>query len=591
MNQRELEKAIETELESWPDATVSFTAGGAHPKAKVMFGGKMLNVPYPGTPGDSFRGVHNTLSDIRRALKKLGAVRAKPEPSKEEDEAPYRKPNEGRAKRPDPVKGEKAEPQPDLADQLESAGLEAVAAADDLYDAGAELIDRANAARVSAKIDAKAKELTDIVAASKGETIIVDAMERGRQAHAIIAGELDPSEPGLDGDAIRAAFQARVEGIVDGIYFGLPDDVYHAVRRLSSSGLQKMCVSPANFWRGSWLDPNRPDPEEEETIWRILGRAYHTARLEPHLFDALYVRELEKSEMPKGTLFTGDEMGKALEEMGLKKSGSVAEKAERLADSGFPMEKLWHCAKARWEEERRGRTPLPAKYFDQMHTDMELIQRNSQIAPLLTGGEAEVSVFWTDEYGIKMKCRIDYLNRDWWADFKTYDNSRGKVLRQALSDAMRYNRYYVQAVTYRDGVEAIRLGNLPIIEAQTDDQRALIAYLQMKPGELRCWYIFQEKGGVPNLLAREFPFYMVPYTTLFNEAVTDDMGRRAAARDATSQRTQLHMRGQTEALEAKKQFVLHSEVYKPGEPWSPIDAIGTFDDADFHPYWLAGDMA
>src|SRR3546814_13994804 len=84
------------------------------------------------------------------------------------------------------------------------------------------------------------------------------------------------------------AFEERVAAIVDGIYFGLPADVYHAVERLSSSGIQKICVSPATFWRGSWFDPDRPEPDADETIWQILGRAYHTARLEPHLFESLY---------------------------------------------------------------------------------------------------------------------------------------------------------------------------------------------------------------------------------------------------------------------------------------------------------------
>ena len=190
-----------------------------------------------------------------------------------------------------------------------------------------------------------------------------------------------------------------------------------------------------------------------------------------------------------------------------------------------------------------------------------------------------------------MKARVDYLTRDWWADFKTFDNSRGKNLNQALSDAVRYNRYYVQAPVYREAVEAVRLGGLPIIEAQTDDQRSLIAHLQIKPGELRCWYIFQEKGGIPNLLAREFPFYSVPWTTIFNEVITDDETRRAAVREATKQRTDLFRRGEIDVLNAKKLFALYSEVYKPGEPWFPIDAVGVFSDEDFHPYWLAGDQA
>lgn len=548
MNRRDYEKAIEREIEEWPGVTVEFADGGKHPKAKLSFGGKMLSQTYSGTPSDGAFGVHQMLGDMRRAMKKLGAERTKPEPSKDEDEAPYRKPNDGAAKRPNPVKGEPAKPAADVPEQMVAAG-----------------------------------------AATPAQAEAAKATRKAPPAQ-IVASEGEPGDQ-EDEDAIRAAFEARVASITDGIYFGLPADVYHAVPRLSSSGIQKICVSPATFWRGSWLDPERPDFDEEETIWQLLGRAYHTARLEPHLFESTYARELDKAEAPKGTLFTGVEMGKKLEEFGLPKSGKVEEQAERLADAGFPSSQLWPLIKKAWEEERNGRTPLPAKHYDQMITDRDRISLNGQIAPLLTGGEAEVSIFWTDEHGLPMKARVDYLTRDWWADFKTFDNSRGKNLNQALVDAVRFNRYYIQAPVYREAIEAIRLGNLQIVEAQTDDQRALVAALAMKPGELRCWYIFQEKGGIPNLLAREFPFYAVPYTTIFQaEAFAKDEERKQAVLDGQRHRTNLFVKGAGEVLQAKKMFVLYSEVYRPGEPWFPIEAVGAFSDEDFHPYWLEGSL-
>lgn len=548
MNQRDYEKAIEREVEEWPGVTVEFTAGGKHPKAKYSFEGKMLSHPYPSTPSDAAFGIHRMLGDHRRVMKKLGATRAKPEPSKEEDEAPYRPKNDGREKRPDPVQREPVEPKPDVADQLVANGA-----------ATADQAEQARASRAS------------VQAAGSAETY-----ER-RETVEDAAAQL------------RAEFEARVGGIVDGIYFDLPADVYHAVPRLSSSGIQKICVSPATFWRGSWLDPDRPDLDEDETIWQVLGRAYHTARLEPHLFEQLYCRECVKEDAPKGTLFTATDMGKKLEEFGLKKSGSVLEQAERLAEAGFPSSQLWPLIKAQWEQERGTRTPLPAKHYDQMLTDRDRISANSQIAPLLSGGEAEVSVFWTDQHGVQMKARIDYLTRDHWADFKTFDNSRGKHLNQALADAVRYNRYYVQAAVYREAVEQVRVGNLPVIEANTDDQRSLIAALQLTRAELRCWYIFQEKNGIPNLLAREFPFYAVPYTTILNDAgATED--RIAVAHEATRHKTDLFRKGEGEVLQAKKLFVLYSEVYSDGTPWFPIEAVGAFSDDDFHPYWLSGMM-
>lgn len=547
MKNKDYEDAIEREVAEWPGVTVEFVAGAKHPKAKFTYEGKMLSHGYASTPGDSSFGVHQMLGDMRRVMRKLGATRTKPEPTKDEDEAPYRKKVEQPAKA-DKVARSAAPStpaKPTVAEQLGGA-----------------------AGKIAAGLeDAAAFASGD---ASKG---VVHHVETGDDAAA----------------QLRAEFEARVAGIVDGIYFDLPADVYHAVPRLSSSGIQKICVSPATFWRGSWLDPERPDPDEDETIWQLLGRAYHVARLEPHLFEAIYCRDLSKDDAPKGTLFTATDMGKQLEEYGLKKSGSVLEQAERLADAGFPSSQLWPLIKAQWEQERGQRIALPAKHYDQMLTDRDRISQNSEIAPLLAGGEAEVSVFWTDEHGVKMKARLDYLTRDWWDDFKTFDNSRGKHLNQALSDAVRYNRYYVQAAVYREAVEQIRMGALQVIESSTDDQLALVAALQIKPDELRCWYIFQEKNGIPNLLAREFPFYAVPYTTILNDAGAAE-DRIAIAHEANRNRTALFRKGEGEVLQAKKMFVLYSEVYKPGEPWFPLEAVGAFSDDDFHPYWLDGLM-
>lgn len=559
---KELEEAITKEVDGfWPEATVTFADGGKHPKAKLAFGGKLMAVPFSGTSG-STRIVAHTLADIRRALRKLGATRSKPDPTPDEDEAPYRKKVEQPAKADKVARAsEPAKAKPSMADQLGPAASKIAAGLED--------------ATAFAKGD-ESKGVAHHHSIDNPPTIREAAM-----------AEAEVREGHGAAEQLRAAFEQRVAGITDGIYFDLPADVYHAVERLSSTGIQRVCVSPATFWRGSWLDPDRPDPDEDETIWQLLGRAYHVARLEPHLFEALYCRDLDKADAPKGTLFTATDMGKQLEEYGLKKSGSVLEQAERLADAGFPSSQLWPLIKAKWEEDRGARTALPAKHYDQMLTDRDRIQANSQIGPLLAGGEAEVSVFWTDEYGVKMKARIDYLTRDHWVDFKTFDNSRGKHLNQALADAVRYNRYYVQASVYREAVEQIRVGNLPVIEASTDDQRSLIAALQITPAELRCWYIFQEKNGVPNLLAREFPFYAVPYTTILNDAgATPD--QIAVAHEANRHRTDLFRKGEGEVLQAKKLFVLYSEVYQPGEPWFPLEAIGAFSDDDFHPYWLSG---
>lgn len=553
MTKKDYEDAIRKEVEQWPGVQVEFAnpTGKGHPKAKLTFtpeGGEPLTMsrPYAGTPSDATFGVHQMLGDMRRVMKQLGAERAKPAPSKDEDEAPYRKPNDGAAKRDTLAHVEKAAPKPDVVDQLVSAG-----------------------AITEAEGEAARK-------APRQEVFVVGSLD--------VEGDQAPTRQSRD--EVLAEAMARVEAIVDGVYFDLPDEIYHAVPRLSASGLQKLCVSPATFWRGSWLDPDRPPLDEEQTEAQLLGKAYHKARLEPDLFESTYVRKLDKTEFPDA-LFTADQMKAVCEDIGLTKSGTKDVLADRLVDHGYDERPIWTVMERAWEEARNGRIALDAKHFDQMMRDMENVRENGEVAELLVGGFAEVSIFYTDQHGIKMKSRVDYLALTHWADFKTFENSRAKELDQCLADAMRYNRYYVQAVAYRDAIEAVRVGGLDIIGDATDAQREFIAKLRLNPNELDCHYIFQEKKGVPNLLAYEFPFYMVPYSTILNEIGAPE-DRVARMRELTRNRTRLFMKGAHEIVEAKKQFVLYSQVYPAGTPWFPLKSRRQFTDEMFHPYWLEG---
>lgn len=382
--------------------------------------------------------------------------------------------------------------------------------------------------------------------------------------------------------------EAAASQIVDGIYFALDDRIYHTVARLSCSGIQKLLVSPATFWRGSWLDPDRPELDEEATKAQTLGKAYHCARLEPDQFEQRYVRELAKNEFPAGTLFTGTDMGKALEERGLKKTGTVLEQARRLSEEGgFAETHLWHIALDQWEKQRAGRIPIGASYFDDLVRDQQRLLASKEIAPLFEGGESEVSIFWTDEYGIQMKARLDRLTADRILDLKTYDNSRGKQVDKAINDAIQYNRYYVQPPIYMDAVEAVRDGKAAIQGDATEAQHRLVAEIRLRPAP-HFWFIFQEKGGVPNLFARRFKFYELDAWRQSEVDALVEEGRKAEVEQALGRKTMIYQRALADIYQAKQTFMAYSQIYDPGRPWAPVHAIGTVDDADFSEWWLEG---
>lgn len=558
MNRRDLEKAIENEVTRWPGVTLEFVEGGKHPKVKLTFDGMMLSRPYAGTPGDA-DSVHITLGQIRRTMKQLGAVRDKPEPTAEEDDAPYRKPNDGADKRELPRASEPAEPQPDVADQLVAVGVASPEQREAVQ------------AKGSTETYAKAREIVNVQGDDEDDTLF----ERMTKL---------------------AEFEAIVNSIVDGIYFDLPDDIYHAVRALGGSSLGKLLISAGDFWEGSWLDPRRPELDEEQTAAQLLGKAYHCARLEPEAFEIRFCRKPDRADYPAKGLLTSDEKVKAaLKEMGHQQtfSGeSTFERAVRLEDAGY-VGTILPLEIARWERDIAKRsprpTPLKAEHWDDILVDMERIRAMPEIADKLTGGFAEVSVFWTDENGLRCKARFDYLKVEYFDEFKTFANPNGKNVHQAIKDAVQYNRYYVAAAHYRDASEAIRTGGLPIRGPSSEAQRELIEQIQARELPLKLWYIFQQKGGVPNLYAKEFEFLTLDAAREEEIKIMladENPTVREMARQALGAKSAIYKKALWEIHVAKSTFATYAAVYEPGDPWMPIDPEGTIGDADFHPRFL-----
>lgn len=549
---REFCKLVEREIaDHWPGVTVEFIDERPHPKAKLMFEGKILKSPFSGT---AFSGpmYKTALGDIRRTMKKLGAERAKPASAEEDEETiakAYQPPNDGASKRK-PPKTEPARQSPTISEQMEAQGVEPLKL-------GIEFPDNE-------------------------ET----AMEKSVRA----ALGIPEPEPEPEPDPLPTE-------IADGIYFGMADEAYHAIRRFSTSAMQAMAVSPATFWERSWLNPTPKPASETDTLARRTGRAYHVARLEPDRFETAYIRALDRRDFPvKGTCYTGKDIEAALAAMGLPKTKggeTVAEKGQRLLDADY-QGLVWPVMEAEFEAKLRQIAPRPLvvapQTYDEIIADMKRLRTNPEIAKLLHGGQPEVAIFWAcPRTGIPMKCKVDYLKPTDWTDFKTFANSRRAHVFQAIADAFRYERYYMQAVSYRDAIELIRGGALDIGGESTPEQRELIELIRSNPEELDCWYVFQEKGGVPNILARRVVFWTIPYDAQALHEGEADEDKKARDQSRSRVMTKLHRRGADEIAKAKRDFLAYSEVYEPGDPWLPIYAVATFDDMDFNRFWLDGE--
>lgn len=375
----------------------------------------------------------------------------------------------------------------------------------------------------------------------------------------------------------------------DGVYFNLPEAEYHALPRMSASGVQNMLVSPATFWARSWMNPHR---EEKEKKFQTIGKAYHTARLEPEKLTERFVRELTAEDIGEACLATDAEIKEALKDLGhaqTKAGEKVLDRAYRLRDAGYTGA-IWHIEQAAFLAQVGDRDVIPAGVWDEIERDVAAIRRNPEVAEHLTDGDAEVSILWTDEAtGTQFKARLDYLKPEQYTDFKTFDNSRGKHIDKAICDAMQFNRYYVQATVYWQAVELIRTENLPIQGEATEEQKKLHASVAIQPHPMRSVYVFQEKGGVPNIVVREVRL-LVPHASFGAAETGVEEGQAEEVRRKYSGPSMLYRKAEAGIHYAARTFQTMLEIYGgDGSPWYPINPLGTVSDENFSLNWLESD--
>lgn len=376
----------------------------------------------------------------------------------------------------------------------------------------------------------------------------------------------------------------EVAQLDDGIYSRLPQNEYHAQNRLSASGCANLLVSPGTFWADSWLNPNR-ETDTDPTDAQIVGTAYHVARLEPERFHDTYARQPDPADYPEA-LMTATAIGEALAELGLpkKKAGEgVLEQARRLHAAGYDGE-IWHLVMDDWSEQAGDRIALKAKTFDEIDRDMNALRGNEELLPFITGGQSEVSVFWTDELGVRWKARFDYLKPRHVIDLKTFENSARKELDRCIHDAIAYNRYYIQARVYWTAAELIRTGGLPIKKIQNQAQKDLIEAIRASADPFEYWWIFQEKRGVPNVLARQMRMTREVHPHYLAQA-PDDESRKLLERKL-ARPSRIWEKATIEVEHCRRLYLQCMEIWGTEKPWGPMVPVSDISDDAFSPYFL-----
>jgi hypothetical protein len=198
-----------------------------------------------------------------------------------------------------------------------------------------------------------------------------------------------------------------ISTLADGFHPDLPADQYFALERLSVSGAKQLLKSPLHYLT------DRTSPRAETAALRM-GSALHCAVLEPEKYALEY---------------------------------ATAPECDRRTKAG---KELW----AEFQAQAEGRTVLSAAEAEPVQMMANSIKAHPLAPKLITGGQAEISMTWTDPAtGIPCKARADYYKPESGAiiDLKTCtDASPQGFARQALNFG-----YHMQGAAYLSGANEL----------------------------------------------------------------------------------------------------------------------------------------
>jgi len=185
----------------------------------------------------------------------------------------------------------------------------------------------------------------------------------------------------------------------------LPIREYHSSEAISHSGIVRLLRSPEHYLQYR-TESVEPTPAKE------FGSAFHHFILEPEVFSREFV---------------------------------LAPKFDRRTKEG-------KLAAEKWDEENEGKHPLTAEQMDTLAAMRASVFNHAGAARMLSEGEAETSLFWTDECtGLPCRIRPDWMGKFGIADLKTACDAG----REGFGKAIASFGYDVQAAFYIDGVKAV----------------------------------------------------------------------------------------------------------------------------------------
>lgn len=247
-----------------------------------------------------------------------------------------------------------------------------------------------------------------------------------------------------------------------GIYFDLPEKIYHSDSSLGSTSIKELAKKPCK-WQYDRLRPVR-EVEAEHLKW---GHAWHCRVLEGKAaFEERYAKIPTPADYPDA-LNTTDQIKDFLRMHGQKLTGNKPELIARakLLDNCPP---IFDEILARWRLEHPDHTELTDRQVIEIEDAVSNMHRDDMLSAVMVAGSlingaAEMSIFWIDQHGIRRKCRFDYSLaptatrvKSIIVDLKSFQTFKGGSDDEAALRKVYEECYDLQVAGYMEGYYAGR---------------------------------------------------------------------------------------------------------------------------------------
>ncbi|MEE9395217.1 MAG: PD-(D/E)XK nuclease-like domain-containing protein [Planctomycetota bacterium] len=216
---------------------------------------------------------------------------------------------------------------------------------------------------------------------------------------------------------------------------------YAKIDAVNMSTLLELLLSPKHYR----YRLHRP---RKETEAMRVGRAGHTAVLEPMQFMREYVLQPEEFPDSKGTM--------------------------KPASKKLKSCKGWHA-----DQQAAGKTALSQDQYAKAERIQDAVRSHSVAGRILSDGQREISIEWADEQtGIRCKGRIDWLQDMALVDLKTTRHASSYAFAKQAANL----NYHTRLAWYQHGICAVKntreVWTMPvrIIAVQNEEPHDVVVY-------------------------------------------------------------------------------------------------------------------